>query len=100
MYKYDDLLERLHNDELYSAGLIVQLARLSAYLNDPPALLRLRLTLNARAGRAPFDRAGDGLVRLAGQAPTPGWFGWRWKTLIDQRGGRIAKQRNEAEGEL
>ena len=26
-----------------------------------------------------FPREGDGLIKLAGQVPLVGWFGWRWK---------------------
>ncbi len=100
MYKYDDLLEQLHNDELYSSGRIVQLARARVYLTEVRALLRMRIALNARANRACFDSAGDGLVKLAGQAPTPGWFGWRWKKLVDQRNSKDVAQRNEAGEEL
>jgi hypothetical protein len=36
---------------------------------------RFRIALARYANRLPID--GDGLVQ--GQAPTPGWFGWRWQ---------------------
>lgn len=85
MAKYDDLLEKLNNDELYSAGSIVALARETAYMTEYNGLLRIRITLNARAARASFVSQSDGWVKLPRQSPTLGWYGWRWKGLIGKR---------------
>jgi hypothetical protein len=38
---------------------------------------RIALARYAKNHRLPIN--GDGLVRVQGQAPTPGWFGWRWQ---------------------
>lgn len=93
MAKYDDLLASLDNDELYSAGKIVQMARLNHQLTAFSDLLRLRINLNARATQGQFPDEGDGWVKLPGQGPVPGWFGWRWKGLI----GRPRKKREKKE---
>jgi hypothetical protein len=81
MRKYDDLLLALEDERLYSAGLIIRLAQDLKYEMDPVLLLRIRISLNNRATQSEFPNLGDGWVRLPGQGPTPGWFGWRWKTL-------------------
>lgn len=82
MAKYDDLLLILQDEEVYSAGLIVQLAQDIGYAKTREALLRIRLSLNNKCYRYEFPKTGDGWVRIAGQGPTPGWFGKRWKSLI------------------
>lgn len=82
MGKYDDLLKRLEDNEIYSAGLVASLAKKIGYASADQALLRIRISLNSRARGNGFPRLGDGWVRLPGQGYTPGWCGWRWKTLI------------------
>lgn len=82
MRKYDDLLLALEDERLYSAGLIIRLAQELNYETDPSILLRIRISLNTRATQGEFPNLGDGWVRLPGQGPTPGWYGWRWKTLV------------------
>lgn len=41
---------------------------------------RIRITLGRFANNHCFPDEGDALVTIAGQAPVPGWMGWRWKT--------------------
>ncbi len=79
MAKYDDLLLLLDDTKIYSAGLIVRFARERGYAHSYEDLLRIRISINGRAMRLGFPRNGDGWVRLEGQGPTPGWYGWRWK---------------------
>lgn len=82
MAKFDDLLVRLDDDTVYSAGLIVRFAEARGYAQTWKELLRIRISLNCKCNRYGFPRLGDGWVRLEGQDPTPGWFGWRWKAVI------------------
>lgn len=82
MRKYDDLLKQLDDDQVYSAGLILRFAQQINYAHNRQDLLRIRIGLNSRAMKMGFASLGDGWVRLEGQGLTPGWFGWRWKTLI------------------
>lgn len=84
MAKYDDLLLLLDDDTIYSAGLIVRFAKERGYANTPQELLRIRISLNTKATRQAFPTTGDGWIRLEGQGPTPGWFGWRWKTIVEK----------------
>jgi hypothetical protein len=85
MSKYDDLLIQLEDEVLYSAGAIIRFAQDSDYARLQQALLRIRISLNTRATRYGFPELGDGWIRLRGQGPTPGWFGWRWKSTVTDK---------------
>lgn len=82
MAKYDDLLLLLEDNVIYSSGLIVQSAEKMGYATAWEARLRIRISLNTRTKRQGFPTLGDGWVKLEGQGPTPGWFGWRWKMTV------------------
>ncbi len=77
--KYDDLLARLNDEEIYSAGSIIRLAQETNYANDHESLLRIRVSLNRFSSLRDFPKTGDGWIRIKGQGLTPGWYGWRWK---------------------
>ncbi len=81
MAKYDDLLLILEDDVIYSAGLIVRRAGEMGYADTWETRLRIRISLNTKARRQGFLSTGDGWVKLEGQGPTPGWYGWRWKEI-------------------
>lgn len=97
MSKYDDLLIQLEDEVLYSAGAIIRFAQDSDFAQGQQALLRIRISLNTRATRYSFPELGDGWVRLRGQGPTPGWFGWRWKSTISAKAGQADAQLVSAE---
>ena len=84
--KYVWVLDKLQSDQLYSAGMIGRLAKYLGYFDDLPsdeakriAQRNLRQTMVRRANLHEFPDEGDGIVTIRGQAPCPGWFGWRWK---------------------
>lgn len=95
MNKYDDLLVQLKEREVYSAGAIIRFAQEIGYATTHLALLRIRINLNNKATRYQFPTLGDGWVHIKGQGPTPGWFGWRWKTLISDKPDRQDQATNE-----
>jgi len=81
--KYRDLIMELDNYEIYTPAKIARGAWLRGWTqNDVSRQLfrqRVRVSLARFAANHAFPDEGDGIVALQGQAPTPGWFGWRWK---------------------
>lgn len=86
--KYTSLLIDLMDDEVYSSASIVRLADQNGYFEDVMEAdrsnfkKRVRLTLSRLATAREFPVFGDGHVILKGQAPTAGWYGWRWKYAV------------------
>ena len=88
--KYDYVLRKLQDEELYSPASIAGFAEvhklLTPFLDDETdarkAKRRMRLALGRLSNLHQFPDEGDGRVYLFGQAPIPGWYGWRWKELL------------------
>ena len=83
--KYRHIVALLEDNEVYTPATIANLAEALGQL-DPCAPLRLakqrvRITMGRYANNHDFPKEGDDRVTIRGQAPTPGWFGWRWKAL-------------------
>ena len=87
--KYKPLLESLAEDELYTPASIAAHAQKTEFITskDPDQVRlekqRIRIALGRFSNNHNFPDEGDGMVTLRGQAPTPGWFGWRWKAAIN-----------------
>ena len=81
--KYAHIIESLDDDELYSPATIARFAEANGLL---PIVKHARQQLKVAMGRLRayhhFPNNGDGTIRLSGQCPFPGWYGWRWKLLI------------------
>lgn len=80
--KYTEIIKNLTDNDVYTPATIAVFAAEGNFLEgDEPIELqrrRVRITLGRFSCRF-FPNEGDGRVTLKGQAPTPGWFGWRWK---------------------
>jgi hypothetical protein len=72
--RYTNLIHSLDDGKLYSSAMI---ARRSGF--GKKGKLRVRITMARYATKHEFPHEGDGFITLKGQAPTPAWFGWRWK---------------------
>lgn len=83
--KYGAVILSLDDHDLYTPATIVRHALDREMIkNDKLPIQRLRITLSRYSQNHGFPKAGDGLVTIKGQAPTPGWWGHRWKDgLID-----------------
>lgn len=88
--KYGAYIDALDDDEVYSPASIVDNGISHGIF--PKGLqkdqakqerMRIRHALARFADNHAFPDEQDGLVRLRGQAKTPGWFGWRWKHAAD-----------------
>jgi len=86
--KYRSIIEKLEADLLYTPASIAAFAEEANLLEstDPNRLKlakqRIRIALGRFSNNRQFPDEGDGMVTLRGQAPTPGWFGWRWQAAI------------------
>ncbi|MCP4406171.1 MAG: hypothetical protein GY807_00085 [Gammaproteobacteria bacterium] len=86
--KYVPLMAALDDDELYSPAVIARIAQgqglLAPFLteesNEDQVMQRIRIAMIRISNLHNFPDEGDGQVRIEGQAPVPGWFGWRWKS--------------------
>ena len=92
--KYGPLLLSLDHESLYTPAKICAFAEQNGLLrsdpNDPPARTlekrRVRIAMVRLSNNHHFPDEGDGMVLLPGQAPIPGWYGWRWQTTLYQKG--------------
>jgi len=88
--KYKVLLDQLDEDELYTPATITAMAERIGFVKatEPNQRRlekqRIRISLGRFSNNHGFPDAGDGMVTLRGQAPTPGWFGWRWKAATNK----------------
>ena len=88
--KYNKLIVQLEDDVLYTPASIAVFAVDCGFIGaDAPEVLRrkkqrVRISLGRFSNNHAFPDEGDGMLRLAGQAPTPAWFGWRWKQAADK----------------
>ena len=86
--KYDHIIRTLDDGTIFSPAGIARYADdqglLTAATLEEKRLerQRIRITLARLATNHGFPDEGDGIVRLQGQAPTPGWFGSRWKKCL------------------
>ena len=87
--KYDSVLYMIRDDVVYSPASIAKFAESIGYfakILDPKEVkkkkLRLRTSMGRFSNNHSFPDQGDGTVRIKGQSPTPGWFGWRWKAAL------------------
>lgn len=86
--KYSDLLRALERNKVYSPALIANLAAETGYLDEKDPLKcrsikqRIRVSLSRFSNNHFFPDEGDNMVEMKGQAPTPGWFGWRWQEAL------------------
>jgi len=90
--KYVAILRALDPDELYSPAMIARFAKehqlLAGYRQKDKSekliMQRIRVALIRMTSlkRNSFPSEGDGLVVIPGQAPRPGWYGWRWQSVI------------------
>lgn len=83
--KYDKLIQALDRDDIYTPGKIAHFADKNGYVEetDPEMrrkiLLRIRIAMGRFSNNRELPDQGDGMVIVRGQAPTPGWYGWRWQ---------------------
>lgn len=88
--KYHALVKALVDETVYTPSTIAAFALQSGFIreSDPEACnlakQRIRITLGRFSNNHHFPDGGDGRVTLRGQAPTPGWFGWRWKAALKE----------------
>lgn len=80
--RYLSLIMELEQDLLYSPSMIARMAGPNIDLRR-----RVRITMARYATKHKFPDYGDGIVVVAGQAPTPGWYGWRWQETYGENGG-------------
>lgn len=81
--KYMTVVRLLEDLSLYSPAGIGRIAEERICTGDETLKKqirqRVRITMARFATKHAFPHQGDGIVTLDGQAPTPGWYGWRWK---------------------
>lgn len=90
-YKYDAIIRKLEKEVLYTPACIARFAEAEGMLPGNPttqeeirlAKRRIRIALGRLATHRGFQEESDGFVTLEGQAPTPGWFGWRWIECLE-----------------
>lgn len=86
--KYADLINALDRLTIYTPALVARFADERGYIEErDPAkhkklLLRIRIAMGRFSNNKGFHDAGDGVVTLKGQAPTPGWYGWHWQQAL------------------
>jgi len=87
--KYARFLETLEDYTTYSPALIVAHGEALGLFPDSlnreelrMAKQRVRITMGRLSYNHNFPVGGDGLVFIDGQAPVPGWFGFRWKSVL------------------
>ena len=76
--KYAYLLKQLEDHRLYSAATIANLET-GADSTQKHKIVKSLSRLTKRHG---FPNLGDGWIEIKGQAPTRGFYGERWKTLL------------------
>ena len=87
--KYNTIIEALNQDTLYSPASIANFALEEGFVTGKTkkaksdARNRIRIAMGRFSNNHQFPDSGDGVVILEGQAPTPGWYGWRWQAAYD-----------------
>ena len=90
--KYRAILRALEAQTLYTPASVAIFAKenqmLERYRKDDESdnllMQRIRITMGRMTNNHAefFPDEGDGVVTLPGQAPCPGWLGWRWHSMI------------------
>lgn len=84
--KYGVIIQHLDDHELYTPALIAQFAQEHGYLDGDVdlkhAYQRARIAMGRFSNNHRFPDKGDGIITARGQAPTPAWYGWRWKSAL------------------
>jgi len=81
--KYKGIIQALDDQRVYTPAAIATLAEERGLIDrQKPARVRLRHALARFTVNHHFPHAGDGYITLKGQAPSLGWFGWRFKDAI------------------
>lgn len=88
--KYKILIEMLDEDQIYTPATIAAFAEEKGFIQVQESARRrlekqrIRIALGRFSNNHEFPDQGDGMVTIRGQAPTPGWFGWRWKAALHE----------------
>lgn len=83
--KYRIILNQLDPHRLYTPATIASKAMAMGLVGQESpkrselAYRRVRIAMGRKSNNQQFPDEGDGMVTLPGQAPCPGWFGWRWQ---------------------
>lgn len=86
--KYKYILYELEEHGVYTPASIAHFAEENQLLRsrgkDARRLEknRIRISMGRFSNNHHFPDEGDGIVFVEGRAPTPGWFGWRWRQAI------------------
>ena len=86
--KYGEVLRALKDDTLYTpakiAALALELGMIETHNKQRRDLdrQRIRIAMGRLSHNHAFPENGDGQVVLNRQRPIPGWFGWRWKKVL------------------
>lgn len=86
--KYRYIIEALPEDDLFTPATIAAFAEGEGLLKSRGQeqrrleKQRIRISLGRFSNNHDFPDEGDGMVTIRGQAPTPGWFGWRWQAAL------------------
>jgi len=97
--KYAVVLRSLPDFDLFTPAKIASRASSLGLIGpgteeEPIKLLlqRIRISLGRFSNNHGFPDDGDGFVRVFGQSPTAGWFGWRWKASAQALNDRELKR--------
>ena len=86
--KYKSLIQSLNDHQLYTPSTIAGFAEETEFIDETEpsarrlARQRIRIALGRLSKNHHFPSEGDGMVKVKGQSPTPGWFGSRWKAVL------------------
>lgn len=89
--KYGEILRALNDDTLYTpakiAGLAQELGMIEVKDKKRGDLdrQRIRIAMGRLSHNHSFPENGDGQVILDRQRPIPGWYGWRWKKVLNRK---------------
>jgi len=78
----------LKDEQIYTPATIAAFAEANGLLKEVTTAgiklekQRIRITMGRFSNNHGFPDQGDGMVTMPGQAPVPGWFGWRWKSAL------------------
>lgn len=89
--KYRAILNQLEPHGLYTPATIANkalamgLGNFDASRRSKLTHQRVRIAMGRKSNNHQFPDEGDGMVTLPGQAPCPGWFGWRWQNSLKSK---------------
>lgn len=88
--KYAHFITILDNQKIYSPSSIVAYGEKLGFFKGihgqakEVAKRRVRIAIGVMKRTQQFPIRGDGLVIKRGLAPTPGWYGARWKAALEK----------------